>query len=373
MTELPNLEILAKRLGAVDETILAIFARRMELAAQVERYKRSQGQPIIREEIEDARVMKAAQEWAKKYGVRSHFAGALMYFSILQSCHEQLRLLQGDHSLEKTPRDRKQALLDLTERVAPWYEEKFLGGTFSTDSYLRFEREVLDRIVENMSKDERERALDLGCATGIQAARLAARFDRVVGYDISPHMIREAKKKSIGNAEFFVHDLDEGNLSFPQTSVSFAALSMGTGSDIREIRKLLANLHDVLSPGGKLFASFYNLDALVYKQFLPWPLGLAAQINLDEECLDVHLDTETGPEVFSVFARPYTFADVESMVSDQHFVIDEMYTYPTVSSVLPGNLLVEGLLGEEIEKIDRGLSNEGNEHGAYTIVVATRV
>jgi SAM-dependent methyltransferase len=49
--------------------------------------------------------------------------------------------------------------------------------------------------------------LDLGCGVGDQAAELVARGARVIGIDLNEELLREARSRSLQNAEFRQHDL----------------------------------------------------------------------------------------------------------------------------------------------------------------------
>jgi SAM-dependent methyltransferase len=49
--------------------------------------------------------------------------------------------------------------------------------------------------------------LDLGCATGDQAAELVARGARVIGVDLDPKLIEEARSRKLRNADFRQLDL----------------------------------------------------------------------------------------------------------------------------------------------------------------------
>lgn len=57
-----------------------------------------------------------------------------------------------------------------------------------------------------------ENGLDIGCGTGEFTKKLSRKIDNVLGIDISPVMIEEAKRRhSAGNIQYIVKDFDEIN------------------------------------------------------------------------------------------------------------------------------------------------------------------
>ena len=92
-------------------------------------------------------------------------------------------------------------------------------------------------------------ALDVGCGDGLLAAGLAARAQTVTGVDRSAEMIRQARKRDIGNATFVEGDylggasLDEGGYDF----VSAVAVIHHSPFD-----DAVDRLVELLAPGGRL-------------------------------------------------------------------------------------------------------------------------
>jgi cyclopropane fatty-acyl-phospholipid synthase-like methyltransferase len=101
--------------------------------------------------------------------------------------------------------------------VVSWTE--FRKGNLSPDQRQAFfetgEKHV-DRVLDIVSRHfgiiTAGSCLDFGCGVGRLVIPFAARFNRVVGVDISPSMIAEAQKNcgaaAVRNAEF-IHDLSE--------------------------------------------------------------------------------------------------------------------------------------------------------------------
>ena len=374
MIELLNLEELDVRLRKVDRHIVALLAQRMQLALQVEEVKRHRREPIYRAEVE-ARRLEEAREWAQERGLNPNFAQAILYLSINESCKVQIAERQR-HAGEATEEDGspnwhkklKENLLLLTEKVARVYDDKYATAFFATRSYLEFENQILAQEIESLSS--RGLALDVGCATGRKSLELSGSFEQVVGYDISPAMIEQAKAKlgasGVENLSFECLDVEQG---IPQSdgSASLVIMNMGTASDIPDIEGVLAEAQRVLMAGGKIFLSFYNADALMYRwEFIPWPVSLAAEINLKRHCLDVHFEGQ----VFSVYARPYTLDEIKKLIP-HGIELTRTPTYPTISSLLPNELFDEVTIQEAVTEIDRQLAD--TTAGAYALVVGRRL
>lgn len=363
---------LGDRIDQIDEFILILMAQRMRLSLNVAACKGSKEPPeaIFRKDKEDKRLSRA-MEIGEKLGLKPNFVFAMLYNLIGESCKEQMIELQGTFNrLPDTKNDDewfdllRKNLLQLTEIIAPTYDEKYDGEFFASQQHREFEKRMISRDADLTGPYDL--AIDLGCATGEQAFHLASRFEKVIGYDISPAMINQANRRldldrdRFSGVSFEQIDLEQG-IPLPDDSVSFVLMNLGTASDIRNIESLISEIERVLVVGGGFFLSFYNADALVYKwKFLPWPLAVAAEVNRDKQCLDVHVDGK----IFSVPARPYKLDEISNLFP-ANLDISEILTYPTIGSILPNRLLCTPEVRKAISDADEDLSSVGL--GAYAI------
>lgn len=374
-----ELSKISERLAKVDTMLMALLRKRMELALEVERRKafeiKKKNRKIFQPVRENKRI-RAVKNWAGENGMNPHFAEAVLYLAIGESCKQQMIQLQNRVESKKTHLDDekkwsralKRNLLTLTKQWSKSYNN-YGEAFFGTRTYLGYELGILEQEISKLP--DREVFVDLGCATGRLTFQLARRFKRVVGYDISPHMIEKANAK-IPEADlkricFKVVDIESG-IPEPDNSVSLIVMNLGTASDVREIKSVLKEIARVLKPHGRFFLSFYNSEALLYRwDFIPWPTGLAAQINIHKHCLDVH----SGKKILSVYARPYSSDEISDIIKGG-ITISQTLTYPTISAILPNDLFEnQPEVQKSIEAVDKELATSSG--GAYIIATGQKV
>ena len=207
--------------------------------------KKSPPEPIFHPGRERSRLEKA-RALGSKLGLNPNFAQALLYLVIGESCKQQtIRLQEYERKplpdiddQGKLARMLRDELLALTEYVAPLYDEQFDQDRFALRVCRDFEEAIIGHEVAKLSS--RELGIDLGCATGMQTFKLVRqlRFSRAIGYDVSPHMIDQARKKicaaESSAIQFELADLDSG-IPLGENSTSFVVMNLGTGSELREI------------------------------------------------------------------------------------------------------------------------------------------
>ncbi len=310
MRSLRNLKEQGKRLKLVDHLLIQLLRRRMRIAEEVEEFKRSTGGELVRTDVELKRVSQT-RKWAGEIGLNPLFAQSLMYQVINESCKVQLMQMQsGEHTTNTQLNEDewyaqlKQNLLQVTAYWAPKFDAQYETSHSATHAYSDYELSVMQRVLPNLPRHDL--AIDLGCGTGKMSEHLSKNFGRVIGYDLSPAMVDVARSKLAASAasgtEFVVADIEE-RIPLGDGIASFAVMNLGTAGDVRNISAVVSEIYRVLQPGGKAFLSFYNKEALIYKAaFIPWPLGLAAEINLHSNCLEVQVG---GGEVSSHLREPY--------------------------------------------------------------------
>jgi trans-aconitate methyltransferase len=77
------------------------------------------------------------------------------------------------------------------------------------DAYAQFLREVAGVVQKRRTFCQSQGVVDLGCGTGLVLADVISRFRWGIGVDISPEMIRAARRKRIPHAKFIIGDCFE--------------------------------------------------------------------------------------------------------------------------------------------------------------------
>ncbi len=152
--------------------------------------------------------------------------------------------------------------------LPPWFEGYF------DENYLRY---VLLEITPERTEEQvsflfpllplqkKSPLLDVGCGIGRHSLALAARNYRVLGIDIVPLFIEEAKKRAAAQglgAEFRVEDMRIFASPASFSAVLFFWSSFGYFDD-QENEQTLRNVSLSLEPGGLLFLDLENRDYII--------------------------------------------------------------------------------------------------------------
>jgi SAM-dependent methyltransferase len=164
------------------------------------------------------------------------------------------------------------------------------GGRWDVDEFFALGGEEVSRALGELDRlglsPGSRVAVDFGCGVGRLSAALAQRFTEVIGVDISPTMLAEAKRldRSDGRCRFVLNEAD--NLAFiPDGSVDLVYSSLvlqhlpadlATGY-VREFARILA-------PDGVAVFQVASRPTVSFKgmvfRFAPWPVLRWAQRRL---------------------------------------------------------------------------------------------
>jgi predicted TPR repeat methyltransferase len=153
------------------------------------------------------------------------------------------------------------------DQYAPYYELSLLEGLNYRGPQLLF-----DAVMAACSKLGREphfdRAFDLGCGTGLAATLFGQHIDSLVGVDLSPRMIEQARRAGCYNhlhvADVMAFLSGEGEAS---ANLVIAADSLPYVADLAPVCRSVARVLD----GGGIFAftvETYDGDSVVLRETL---------------------------------------------------------------------------------------------------------
>lgn len=130
--------------------------------------------------------------------------------------------------------------------------------------------------------------LEVGCGTGLIMRGLQDTAKSMVGLDISPGMLEEAKKRGFnvveGNAESLPFDDEQFDLVY-----SYKVLA-----HVPDIRKAMKEMYRVLRPGGYVVAEFYNALSI---RHLAKTLGKPGKISVSRTEDEMYTRWDTPRQV----------------------------------------------------------------------------
>lgn len=369
----PRLGIIGKKIDALDRLLVHLLAMRQRMSCEVAMVKIEKDLPIYRKEIE-MRRLNEVKDLAEMEGLDPSYAQAILHFIMGESNKVQM-ILKGDAEIggqtEKftpTKEELRQNLMIVTEAWAPRYDSTYGEAHPATKALRDYEHQVMDRVV-GLAPD-RELLLDLGCATGIESRRLGQQFDKLQGFDISDRMIEHGLRAlafdGVSNIELEVCDIENG-IPAEKASVSTLIMNGGTGSDMFNFEAVLREIRRVLKPHGTFMISFYNKESWTQRVFFPWPLGLVARIDSDRNCLEV----DVGRRRIPVHAKAYSLAEVMDLFDSNRMVLNSYSTYPTISSILPAEMVSppkQPEINKAIRSLDAVIAEGSEPLGAYIVV-----
>jgi len=172
----------------------------------------------------------------------------------------------------------------------PWWE------TFFGPDYLKqYEQAPAPEEVDGIEKILRlrpgSRVLDLACGAGRHAVELARRGHEVVGYDLSPALLREARaaaRRAHVKLAFVRGDMREIPYAGTFDAVVNMFDSFGYFERVEDDRKVLGGVARALRRRGKFLMERFNREALAYE--LPmqgWRILDDGSVVLQEDTFDV--------------------------------------------------------------------------------------
>ncbi|XP_070561251.1 putative methyltransferase DDB_G0268948 [Ptychodera flava] len=137
----------------------------------------------------------------------------------------------------------------------------FFSGSDLTVAYKKFRPTYPEELVKEIVKFGGEKlgdlkfVVDVGCGSGQSTAVLSDYSERVLGVDISPDQIKQAKASTMpSNVEFSVGSCE----AIPVDALSVDLITVGTAVHWFDLDKFYKEVDRVLKPGGALAIYTYN-------------------------------------------------------------------------------------------------------------------
>ncbi|MCL5996136.1 MAG: methyltransferase domain-containing protein [Chloroflexi bacterium] len=201
-------------------------------------------------------------------------------------------------------------------------------AAFYTTSAAHKDPQVLAKLVALATPQPDWQALDVATGTGHTAFAIAPYVDHVIATDLTPEMLKEARKLQAGNGitnvEFRVADVHV--LPFEDASFDLVT-SRRAPHHFSDIRRALREMRRVLRPGGKL---------VIDDRSVPEDDFVDACMNE----LDVYHD--------SSHVREYRPSEWQHMLTETGFVVEYMEPY---SKHRPLTSLTQDVDPEDVTRI----------------------
>lgn len=196
-------------------------------------------------------------------------------------------------------------------------------GVFHLGARIR--NRILKKILDDYDFSQKI-LFDAGCGVGLSSFYVSPRFKKIVGVDIDPAKIRQAKilarKNSVSNIDFKVADLLDSGV-FKNTFD--AVICLEVMEHVSDDRKLIATLDKLLAKDGMLIFSFPSKTLL----------SSIAQKSLDHYKVGYNLDDIKkllkGSELKVVEAHPFGKSILGKIVITVDFIFRK--TIPFLASV----------------------------------------
>ncbi|MFN8474034.1 MAG: class I SAM-dependent methyltransferase [Anaerolineae bacterium] len=187
------------------------------------------------------------------------------------------------------------------DRIAHDYVEHIYGEL----THKPLDRALLNRFADNVRG--RGTVCDMGCGPGHVARYLHERGVDVVGVDLSPGMVAEARRLNpdIAFREGSMLALDEADAAWAGMTAFYCIIHIPPG----EVTKALREMRRVLEPGAPLFLAFHVGDEVLRPDEM-WGQPVAIDFIFYRPEAMVSYLTEAGFAVEEVIERP-PYPDVE--------------------------------------------------------------
>lgn len=160
----------------------------------------------------------------------------------------------GDAQLSEMPKAYVQALFD---QYAPRFEHVLINDLDYRAPSLIFKAVVAARVAVKKPAMF-NRAIDLGCGTGLAAAAFAKQVDHFIGIDLSAGMIKQARATEL-YAELEVADMIEGLRTKADASANLV-VAADAFVYLSDLAPVLTEATRVLAPGGVLACTLETHD-----------------------------------------------------------------------------------------------------------------
>jgi len=182
----------------------------------------------------------------------------------------------------------------------------------------------------------RGRVLDAACGTGTYTIALAENGYQAAGVDLDGEMIKKARRKAEAknlDVPFYIQDLRALAVGSGYLGVFCIGNSLVHLRDEQEVRRALAEFHEILRPGGSLIVQIINYDRILDQQIEGLPTLGDQTVSLTRRYrhqrnkirFETTLPTPEGRRHGTVELLPIKSRQLEAMLEASGFIVLARY------------------------------------------------
>lgn len=259
----------------------------------------------------------------------------LIWYLMYAGKSKQLGILGKDSVFGKefvSEQELLSNLSELTALVADTYDA-YWERPWGTRLVRQIETDFIRDIASGI--ENKRMAIDLWTADGHIARQIQALgFEKTIGFEQCPEMLRVAKGKSEGaDLDFQQANLFEW-IPLDKASVDLVVANFWSASEVS--KDIIPEVDRVLRSGGKAVLSFYNSNSITQSWWQPLQNAIEPILNPKSGFIEVPFYGEDGSaKVFKIFAKPYSLDEIASRVTQTDLQLEKAWSFSPTLTLTP--------------------------------------
>ena len=205
------------------------------------------------------------------------------------------------------------------EWFASWFDSRYYPILYQNRDYTEAEN-FLRVLMDDLQPSVGSRMLDLACGRGRHSIFLNRMGFQVMGVDLSPESIADARKEKQPGLNFEVRDMREPFELGTFNYILNLFTSFGYFGDKSENLKVLNNVREALEPSGLFILDFFNSETVI-KNLVPTETKVLNGIhfsltrNVDNGSIikEIEIDDNGVSSKFAERVQALSYSDFEDL------------------------------------------------------------
>ncbi len=355
-------------LTEMTSSIATIFLNRLELMWLIASSKRK-SEAILQLDREYELISKFS-EIAKNDWWNEKMVEMLIWLITAAWKEKQRQILWRDTVFVKENISKEELnnnLLDLTKDIAPFYNE-YWDWFSSTKLAKEYELESIEDLIKTI--ENKGVAIDLWCANWTTSRLLSNKwFNKVIWFDISPDMLKEAEKSKISDKEVYRKANLFEWIQMGDNSVDLVVSDFWTASQI-DIK--LTEIDRVLKKWGKAYLSFYNKDYMNANWWQPWQWSLEPVKNPEDDILEVPLLNKDWNKSYKIYAKSNSIENIKQELEKSNLQLESISSHSLITAMMPPMFFDDENRVEQVKEYEKMHAKQEPYLGFYLTVVLSK-